>query len=1125
MVKFWDSKMKLLGGIFSGLGILLIVFQNATTGSISADSDLGKFILNAQTTLANRLADTDFTQLYELKKYDAPSTPLEVKVEYSVHEILGSTVTTKLKTASGSEITMGFLTGNTLSLDGKMVNIGMASVVDVFRKDFGVSKLNMQTLLALNPSVEKIHTALAYDNQAIYVKSLAERIAADVKLTSPNMKSLSKQLSEYVNNGTDVKLPEVKEIISKTLTVVDNLKSNSENAKIISPYELEALKTTPAFKVRVSVGFDKIDEFLPATADVPIQLTTSRSAPVSESQKKEYQQIISDMKDKKVISISLTNQTPEVLTKAVDQIQSAENAIRKISFNTDTNPPPAGSSPVERMNLPTVSGMRALKATAIEYSNDLGDFVTKNKVRGLAAIDAAGVLASIGAVDRIVSNPNASLGEISQAMNKLVNNTAETASSIALFAVGSKVAIVLASGTAAAPAVTGGVAAVVLYATYAQLSDPNFYKNAANFFKELPTSTAVIGNAIFIGFDKAAYNLTNLDNWIKNALSIEGFIKGALSSVLENALRKGSFAFRPEIVGELSKLYWAAEACNIGDCVWSNRVIKNGGTTAAFLTQSVPFGQTCVRMDRLCTNGVLSGYGDYASCRPAPPEPCKFGNGLVSHGSTTPAYEKSIVKVDEKCVPTYRTCNNGVLSGTGNFRTCEQAKGKSCLFGNWRLEHGNGINSYAASEVPFGKQCVPIRRTCTDGTLSEGGTWYTCRPADPAPCSFGSKIIAHGSSVTAYSTKTVPYGSKCEGRTRTCNNGNLNGIGEYDYCERVRGKKCLLNGQTLLDGQGVWTYSSLSQPCVSSYRICSNGSMSAGGEYFTCHDSSLLTKSCILNNGSIINNYYGTSYTQGLVPYGGTCQPVASPCKDGSLTVGGTGFRNCVHDYGKDCKIGNRILRHGNSLYTYATQSVPFGQTCKGQWISCNDGKLSGPESYLSCQPEKGRSCQFVNNMIPNGGAVIAYPSQGVPFGETCVRSIRHCKDGVLDGEGYFSNCRVAQGKSCSIGNQRVPHLGSITTYETQSVPFGEKCVPLTRKCTDGLLSEGGNFTSCAPKIGADCNFGNNTIKHLTNVYAYEKSCVASGESQNAEWRICTDGSLSGSNRFFNSLQITNPPQ
>src|SRR5690606_11400056 len=46
--------------------------------------------------------------------------------------------------------------------------------------------------------------------------------------------------------------------------------------------------------------------------------------------------------------------------------------------------------------------------------------------------------------------------------------------------------------------------------------------------------------------------------------------------------------------------------------------------------------------------------------------------------------------------------------------------------------------------------------------------------------------VAHGSSVTAYQSSTVPYGSSCTGgsqsQTRTCNNGTLSGSYQYASC-------------------------------------------------------------------------------------------------------------------------------------------------------------------------------------------------------------------------------------------------------------------------------------------------------------------------------------------------------
>ena len=61
----------------------------------------------------------------------------------------------------------------------------------------------------------------------------------------------------------------------------------------------------------------------------------------------------------------------------------------------------------------------------------------------------------------------------------------------------------------------------------------------------------------------------------------------------------------------------------------------------------------------------------------------------------------------------------------------------------------------------------------------------------PANCTFNGQTVAHGSSVTAYQSSTVPYGSSCVSQARTCSNGTLSGTYAYSSC--AVGPQCTLS--------------------------------------------------------------------------------------------------------------------------------------------------------------------------------------------------------------------------------------------------------------------------------------------------------------------------------------------
>lgn len=55
------------------------------------------------------------------------------------------------------------------------------------------------------------------------------------------------------------------------------------------------------------------------------------------------------------------------------------------------------------------------------------------------------------------------------------------------------------------------------------------------------------------------------------------------------------------------------------------------------------------------------------------------------------------------------------------------------------------------------------------------------------------------------------------------------------------------------------------------------------------------------------------------------------------------------------------------------------------------------------------QSCTFNNQTVPNGNSISAYQSSSVPYGQTCQRETRTCRDGVFSGTYTSTACTVQQ--------------------------------------------------------------------------------------------------------------------
>lgn len=217
-------------------------------------------------------------------------------------------------------------------------------------------------------------------------------------------------------------------------------------------------------------------------------------------------------------------------------------------------------------------------------------------------------------------------------------------------------------------------------------------------------------------------------------------------------------------------------------CDFNGSTVPSGQSVAAFLTSTVPYGQTCPSQDRICDNGQLSGTYSFGSCTVDGPMACLFDGKTIPHEQSVYAYEKSSVPYGESCMRQARVCNNGALLGSYTFATCEVAAAKSCMFNGQTVASGNTVTAYSSSTVPYGKTCLMEKRKCVDGQLSGTYTFGTCEVNGPAACMFNGKTIASGQSVLAYKDAVVPYGEQCVSEQRNCVNGVLSGTYGKDSC-------------------------------------------------------------------------------------------------------------------------------------------------------------------------------------------------------------------------------------------------------------------------------------------------------------------------------------------------------
>lgn len=257
----------------------------------------------------------------------------------------------------------------------------------------------------------------------------------------------------------------------------------------------------------------------------------------------------------------------------------------------------------------------------------------------------------------------------------------------------------------------------------------------------------------------------------------QGVLDGATTSSVTNTTSgyTGSSTFTCTN-GALSQN--AGATCKLSTCTapWGDTV-NQGSSVTARQTATVPCGNSCASQVRNCDDGVLSGTYTYETCTVSACAGCALPwGGTIANGASVTAYQNAAPN-GTACVSQSRNCAAGTLSGTYTNQTCKAGCATPC--GN--RTHGGTCTAYSAPTVACGSVCTSIDqvRTCNNGTLSGTYANGSCSVTACASCvrPWGGANIAHGKSVTAYSSDTVKCGSSCASidQTRTCNDGKLSG--------------------------------------------------------------------------------------------------------------------------------------------------------------------------------------------------------------------------------------------------------------------------------------------------------------------------------------------------------------
>lgn len=418
-------------------------------------------------------------------------------------------------------------------------------------------------------------------------------------------------------------------------------------------------------------------------------------------------------------------------------------------------------------------------------------------------------------------------------------------------------------------------------------------------------------------------------------------------------------------------------------CVVGGLVMTNGSTADFYSASYAPQGSSCdsYRQTRQCVNGSLSGNPafSYNSCvvgQSNLPGSCTIDGETLMNGQTRSLFKRDLVSYGGQCEQSPRTCSNGVLTGSTDYRyaACNVASApSSCSLDGTIVAHGSSMTFYAEKNVLFGQNCASFAgtRACDNGDL-KGDTDYryvTCSAAGAKSCTIVATVdgepatttVAHGGTRDFWSRESVPYTTTCEAYklTRTCNDGVITGTTAYKFpsCEVIPEKTCAIDGITVAGGATRTFYSARSvakgTTCatVDQARTCTNGVLNGTATYQYAYCAPVGQRYCLLDSVYVAHGASRTFYSTENTVFGSDCTQfdLSRTCTDGTFNGAASyQYASCKNASGASCVLDGKTVTHGNKTTFYSTRTAPSGDNCGmyGQERICINGALSGSVNF-----------------------------------------------------------------------------------------------------------------------------------------------------------------------------------
>jgi hypothetical protein len=472
---------------------------------------------------------------------------------------------------------------------------------------------------------------------------------------------------------------------------------------------------------------------------------------------------------------------------------------------------------------------------------------------------------------------------------------------------------------------------------------------------------------------------------------------------------------------------------------------------------------------------------------------------------------------------------------------------------------GIGCSSEVSSKVDASREALSFdaKQACEDGQC---------------PCDSPLGSVAHGTSVTVYSTENIACSDSCEKYATQvkCENGKFSQDISQSFflCRVAECASCSLGSNLIRHGEVVETYKTNETDCnescedVKTTRKCENGVLTGdqASTHLTCS-----TRQCRCRlpdeSGYLSLGGRTTFYSSVKAACGTTCD--ALKASRSCVSTGSGASRSFVFDglesfkfqtceEASDCECilpnGLGVIKNGETTTLDNVAQVPCGQTCPSSariQVRCENGKLRNTAtlslidnltSYkYRCSAADCQLCaKGDGTFVSTGTSVLFYKTSSPACGVSCqaptVGVLRKCNNGVFEGDTTFDKPTCAERAPCKCAFpdnplQFVEVNQSQVFYSSNRALCDRACSALSqsRTCVESLVNGVYKYelngdpsyrhSTCGSPIGCSCRLPGN-MGSIINGKTIRLSAVAqvqcgqTCDSVDSIQVVCQDGTL-----------------